>query len=55
MPYYLIQTAYTSESWEKMIKSPQDRIDAVRPSIAGRTSSTRSCGFSIIFSQDPGV
>ena len=33
MPYYLIQTAYTSESWEKMVKSPQDRIDAVRPSI----------------------
>ena len=35
MPYYLIQTAYTPESWEKMIKSPQDRVDLVRPSIEG--------------------
>jgi uncharacterized protein with GYD domain len=33
MPYYLVQTAYTSDSWEKMIKSPQDRVDAVRPAI----------------------
>jgi uncharacterized protein with GYD domain len=35
MPYYLIQTAYTSESWAKMIKSPQDRVEAVRPAIEG--------------------
>jgi uncharacterized protein with GYD domain len=35
MPYYLVQTAYTPESWEKMIKSPQDRVDAVRPAIEG--------------------
>ena len=33
MPYYLIQTAYTPESWEKMIKNPQDRVAAVRPAI----------------------
>jgi uncharacterized protein with GYD domain len=33
MPYYLIQTAYTSESWAKMIKNPQDRVEAVRPAI----------------------
>ena len=33
MPYYLIQTAYTSESWDKMVKNPQDRIEAVRPAI----------------------
>jgi uncharacterized protein with GYD domain len=35
MPYYLIQTAYTPESWAKMIKSPQDRVEAVRPAIEG--------------------
>ncbi|HEV3134823.1 MAG TPA: GYD domain-containing protein [Acidimicrobiia bacterium] len=35
MPYYLIQTAYTSESWATMIKSPQDRVEAVRPAIEG--------------------
>lgn len=35
MPYYLIQTAYTSESWNKMIKNPQDRVEAVRPAIEG--------------------
>jgi uncharacterized protein with GYD domain len=35
MPYYLIQTAYTPESWEKMIKNPQDRVEAVRPAIEG--------------------
>ncbi|HEY4396952.1 MAG TPA: GYD domain-containing protein [Acidimicrobiia bacterium] len=35
MPYYLVQTAYTSESWNKMIKNPQDRVGAVRPAIEG--------------------
>jgi uncharacterized protein with GYD domain len=35
MPYYLIQTAYTPESWEKMIKNPQDRVELVRPAIEG--------------------
>ena len=35
MPYYLIQTAYTSESWAKMIKNPQDRVELVRPAIEG--------------------
>jgi len=33
MPYYLIQTAYTPESWEKMVKHPQDRVELVRPAI----------------------
>jgi len=35
MPYYLIQTAYTPESWEKMIKNPQDRVEIVRAAIEG--------------------
>jgi uncharacterized protein with GYD domain len=33
MPYYLIQTAYTPESWDKMVKNPQDRVELVRPAI----------------------
>ena len=33
MPYYLIQTAYTPDSWAKMIKNPQDRVELVRPAI----------------------
>ena len=35
MPYYLVQTAYTPESWEKLIDNPQDRVDIVRPAIEG--------------------
>jgi uncharacterized protein with GYD domain len=35
MPYYLIQTAVTPESWAKMIKSPQDRVELIRPAIEG--------------------
>lgn len=33
MPYYLIQTGYTPESWATMVKNPQDRVEAVRPAI----------------------
>ncbi len=35
MAYYLVQTAYTPESWEKMVKNPQDRVELVRPAIEG--------------------
>lgn len=31
MPYYLIQAAYTAEAWATMVKTPQNRIEAVRP------------------------
>jgi uncharacterized protein with GYD domain len=33
MPKYLIQVAYTQESWAKMVKSPQDRQQAVAPAV----------------------
>lgn len=33
MPHYLIQVAYTSESWSNMVKNPQDRIALVTPAI----------------------
>ncbi len=33
MPQYLLQAAYTSEAWAAMVKSPQNRLEAVRPVI----------------------
>ena len=34
MPSYLLQVSYSAEAWAAMIKKPQDRIEAVRESIA---------------------
>jgi uncharacterized protein with GYD domain len=31
MPFYLLQISYASEAWSAQIKSPQDRLAAVRP------------------------
>jgi uncharacterized protein with GYD domain len=31
MPYYLMQAAYTPESWAAQQKNPQDRVEAIRP------------------------
>jgi uncharacterized protein with GYD domain len=33
MPKYLVQVAYTPESWATMVKNPQDRLEAVRPAV----------------------
>ena len=33
MPLYLLQVAYTSEGWASLLKSPQNRLDAVRPAV----------------------
>ena len=33
MSHYLCQVSYTTEAWEKLIKSPQNRFDIVRPAI----------------------
>ena len=33
MPYYLQQVAYSIEGWNALVKKPQDRIEAVRPTI----------------------
>jgi len=33
MPQYLVQAAYTPDAWEAMVKSPQTRLEAVRPVI----------------------
>ncbi len=33
MPQYLLQAAYTPAAWAAMVKSPQNRLEAVRPVI----------------------
>ena len=33
MPHYLLQVAYAAEGWAALVKTPQNRIDAVRPAI----------------------
>ena len=33
MAYYMIQAAFTPESWAKLVKNPQDRREAIRPMI----------------------
>ncbi len=33
MAKYLFQAAYTSDGWAAQVKNPQNRIDAIRPSI----------------------
>lgn len=35
MAYYLIQAAYTGESWATQIRNPQNRLDQLRPAIEG--------------------
>jgi len=33
MAHFLVQVAYSPEGWQALVKSPQNRIEAVRPSI----------------------
>jgi uncharacterized protein with GYD domain len=33
MAHYLLQLSYTPQAWANLTKSPQNRIEAVRPSI----------------------
>ncbi len=35
MPHYLVQGAYASETWARMVKNPQSRVEAVRPVVEG--------------------
>ncbi len=35
MPHYLIQTAYTPQSWATMVEKPQNRLELVRPAVEG--------------------
>jgi uncharacterized protein with GYD domain len=33
MSFFLMQVAYTSEGWQTLVKNPQNRVEAVRPTI----------------------
>jgi len=33
VPHYMIQVAYTPEGWAALVKSPQNRIEVVRPAV----------------------
>jgi uncharacterized protein with GYD domain len=33
MPHYLTQVTYTTESWQALVRNPQNRIEAVRPAV----------------------
>lgn len=35
MSYYLIQTAYTPQGWEAMVKNPHNRLEAIKPVVEG--------------------
>ena len=35
MSYYLMQVGYTSDGWQALVKNPQNRVEAVRPTIEG--------------------
>jgi uncharacterized protein with GYD domain len=33
MAYYMLQAAYTPEAWGAMVKNPQNRMEAIRPTV----------------------
>ncbi|MFQ6030862.1 MAG: GYD domain-containing protein [Dehalococcoidia bacterium] len=35
MPYYLLQVAYTGESWGTQIRGPQNALERIRPAVEG--------------------
>lgn len=39
MAYYLLQVTYTTEAWTALIRSPQNRVEVVRP-VAERLGGT---------------
>ena len=46
MPLYLQQVAYSQEGWAAVISKPQDRIEAVRPTIEKLGGKIREAYFS---------
>ena len=44
MPHYLYQVAYTSDAWAALIKSPHNRLDAVRPAVE-KLGGSIECGW----------
>jgi uncharacterized protein with GYD domain len=35
MPEFLVQVRYTAAAWKQLIDSPEDRLEAVKPAVAG--------------------
>ena len=33
MPHYMYQVAYSPEAWAILVKTPEDRIEAIRPAV----------------------
>lgn len=33
MPIFMIEVAYTAETWQALVKKPQNRVEAIRPAI----------------------
>lgn len=46
MPHYLQQVAYSQQGWEALVANPQNRIEAVRPSIEKLGGKIESAWFS---------
>jgi uncharacterized protein with GYD domain len=44
MSHYLLQAAYTPEAWAALEKSPEDRIEAIRPFVE-RLGGRIVCGY----------
>jgi uncharacterized protein with GYD domain len=45
MPHYLHQVAYSREAWSALLANPQDRVEAVRPSIEKLGGRVKSAWF----------
>jgi uncharacterized protein with GYD domain len=46
MAYFLLQGAYTSESWKSLVNNPTDRVEVVRPVIEKLGGSVEGAWFS---------
>ena len=44
MSHYLVQAAYSPESWSTMVKNPQDRISAITP-VVKKLGGKIECGY----------
>ena len=45
MPHYLHQVAYSREGWQALLAQPQDRVEAIRPSIEKLGGKVKSAWF----------
>ena len=45
MPHFLHQVAYSTQGWEALLAHPQDRVEAIRPSIEKLGGRVKSAWF----------